>query len=97
MGETMAVVFVVKNDAVVHREEIDLANRKKLLGALYRKYGTNRLFIRGVNSSGDRTKWARVEFVWNSGCTEIKHAHMYFLPVKELPPVLQMMQLVGAA
>jgi actin-related protein len=94
----MAVVFVVKNDAVVHREEIELASQRKAqLGALYRKYGTNRLFLRSFHSSGQKVKWERVEFVWNSSCTEIKHANMFFLPVKELPPVLQMMQLVGAA
>ncbi|AWH15514.1 hypothetical protein [Pseudomonas phage 98PfluR60PP] len=92
----MAVVFVVKNDAVVHREEVDKSNRKKQLGSLYRKYGTNRLFICGVGFN-DRTTWQRVEFVWNTRCTDIKYAHMYFLPVKELPPVLQMMVLVGAA
>lgn len=94
----MATVFVVKNNELVHQEEIDTAGRKKVLGALYRKYGTNRLFIRSVNTwGGDRIKWSRVEFVWNSGCTEIKHANMFFLPVKELPPILQMMVLVGAA
>lgn len=92
----MATVFVVKNDVVVHQEEVDKNNRKKQLGSLYRKYGTNRLFTRGVGFN-DNTTWQRVEFVWNSGCSEIKYAHMYFLPVKDLPPVLQMMVLVGAA
>ncbi len=69
----------------------------KELGALYRKYGTNRLFLKSFHSSGQKVKWERVEFIWNTGCTEIKHARMYLISVNKLPPVLQMMQLVGAA
>lgn len=91
----MAIVFVVKNDVVVHQEPIDIAGRKKALGALYRKYGTNRLFMKIKHISG-RIQWSRVEFIWNSRCTEIKHANMFFLPVVELPQALQMMELIGA-
>lgn len=93
----MATVFVVKNDVVVHQEDVDLSNRKKQLGALYRKYGTNRLFIKNREYGGVRTYWERVEFVWNQRCTEIKSAKMFFVRVTELPKVIQMMQLVGAA
>lgn len=93
----MATVYVVKNDVVVHQEKIELTQRKKQLGALYRKYGTNRLFVKTVHNSGTKFYWERVEFVWNSRCTEIKSAKMFFLHVKELSQVLQMMVLVGAA
>lgn len=93
----MATVYVVKNDVVVHQEKIELASqRKTLLGALYRKYGTNRLFLKTEQRDGYKPYWERVEFIWNSRCTEIKHARMYLTNARDLPKVLQMMELVGA-
>lgn len=93
----MNKVFVLKNDVVVHSEVLQKKDRKKQLGSLYRKYGTNRLFTYGLADGATKPTWHRVEFVWNSSCTDIKRAHMYFLTVKDLPKVLQMMVLVGAA
>lgn len=94
----MSYVYVVKNEQLVLKEALDGVNStKKQLGGLYRKYGTNRIFIRKQNPyRPGKFFWERVELVWNSRCTDIKSAKLFLIRVKELPKILQMMELTGA-
>lgn len=97
MNKPIYTIFAVRDNQIKHTQKLTDAPTASELQKVRTDFATQSIWIRKSREGVNEHKWDRVTFIYSIDGQHLKKAKVFSAEATELPKILQMLVLLGAA
>ena len=97
MNKPIYTIFAVRDNKIKHTQQLSVKPTAADLHKVRTDFATQSIWIRESQEGVRLHKWERVTFIYSVDGQHLKKAKVFKSEAAELPKILQMLVLIGAA